>query len=154
MHLSPQQDYIVLMQETQERTFIAVKPDGVARKLVGSIVERFERKGWTLRAMKLVRPGRDLLARHYEEHSEKPFFTGLLDRMVEGPMVAMVWEGQGVIAGGRALIGATDPTKAAPGTIRGDYCTHMHYNAVHGSDGEEAARREIALWFQEDELVM
>ena len=107
-------------EESVERTFIAVKPDAVQRGLVGEILSRFERKGFKLVAMKLVSPTTDLLETHYEEHRGKSFFEPLIKYMSSGPVVATVWEGKGVIVGGRSLLGATNPLKAAPGTIRGN----------------------------------
>jgi nucleoside-diphosphate kinase len=136
-----------------ERTFIMVKPNGYARGLVGEVVRRFEARGLTLRAMKLMRIPPDLARRHYAEHTEKPFFGELVEFITSGPVVAMVWEGNEAITVARAMMGATDPIKAAPGTIRGDFATVMAENVVHGSDGPESAVREIALFFEEAELV-
>jgi nucleoside-diphosphate kinase len=136
-----------------ERTFIMVKPNGFARGLVGEVIARFERRGLELRAMKLMRIPRDLAERHYAEHREKPFFGELVDFITSGPVVAMVWEGNEAITVARTMMGATDPVKAAPGTIRGDFATVMAENVVHGSDGPESAAREIALFFTAGELV-
>ncbi len=136
-----------------ERTFIMVKPNGVARGLVGEIVARFERRGLALRAMKLMRIPRALAERHYAEHTEKPFFGELVDFITSGPVVAMVWEGNEAVAVARTMMGATDPVKAAPGTIRGDFATVMAENVVHGSDGPQSAEREIGLFFAADELT-
>jgi nucleoside-diphosphate kinase len=136
-----------------ERTFIMVKPNGVARGLVGEVVARFERRGLILRAMKLMRIPRELAERHYAEHSEKPFFGELVDFITSGPVVAMVWEGNEAIGVARTMMGATDPVKAAPGTIRGDFATVMAENMVHGSDGPQSAEREIGLFFAADELT-
>ncbi|XP_022372296.1 nucleoside diphosphate kinase 3 [Mustela nigripes] len=136
-----------------ERTFLAVKPDGVQRRLVGEIVRRFERKGFKLVALKLVQASDELLREHYAELRERPFFGRLVDYMGSGPVVAMVWQGLDVVRASRALIGATDPADAAPGTIRGDFCVEVGKNVVHGSDSVESARREIALWFRGDELL-
>jgi nucleoside-diphosphate kinase len=136
-----------------ERTFIMVKPNGFARGLVGEVVARFERRGLELRAMKLMRIPRELAERHYAEHREKPFFGELVDFITSGPVVAMVWEGNEAITVARTMMGATDPVKAAPGTIRGDFATVMAENVVHGSDGPESAAREIGLFFTEEELV-
>ncbi len=129
-----------------ERTFIMVKPNGVARGLVGEIVARFERRGLALRAMKLMRIPRELAERHYAEHREKPFFGELVDFITSGPVVAMVWEGNEAVAVARTMMGATDPVKAAPGTIRGDFATVMAENVVHGSDGSQSAARENGLY--------
>ncbi len=136
-----------------ERTFIMVKPNGVARGLVGEVVARFERRGLVLRAMKLLRIPRELAERHYAEHREKPFFGELVDFITSGPVVAMVWEGNEAIGVARTMMGATDPVKAAPGTIRGDFATVMAENVVHGSDGPQSAEREIGLFFAADELA-
>jgi len=136
-----------------ERTFVMVKPNGFARGLVGEVVARFERRGLELRAMKLMRIPRDLAERHYAEHREKPFFGELVDFITSGPVVAMVWEGNEAIAVARTMMGATDPVKAAPGTIRGDFATVMAENVVHGSDGPESAAREIGLFFTAGEIV-
>ena len=136
-----------------ERTFIMVKPNGVARGLTGEVVARFERRGLVLCGMKLMRIPRELAERHYGEHRDKPFFDELVDFITSGPVVAMVWEGNEAIDVARTMMGATDPVKAAPGTIRGDFATVMAENVVHGSDGPESAAREIGLFFSDDELV-
>ncbi|WP_088892749.1 nucleoside-diphosphate kinase [Leptolyngbya ohadii] len=136
-----------------ERTFIAVKPDGVQRAIVGDIIRRFETKGFTLVGLKLVKPSRELAEQHYGVHRERPFFAGLVEFITSGPVVAMVWEGDGVIAAARKLIGATNPLTAEPGTIRGDYGVSIGRNIIHGSDAPETAQQEISLWFKDDELV-
>ncbi|CAK7304284.1 nucleoside diphosphate kinase 3 isoform X7 [Vulpes vulpes] len=136
-----------------ERTFLAVKPDGVQRRLVGEIVRRFERKGFKLVALKLVQASDKLLREHYAGLRERPFYGRLVDYMRSGPVVAMVWQGLDVVRAARALIGATDPADAAPGTIRGDFCVEVGKNVIHGSDSVESARREIALWFRGEELL-
>ena len=134
-----------------ERTLILVKPDGVARGLSGSILARVEAKGYRVVSVDLRVPTRELLGEHYAEHEGKPFFGPLVDFMSSGPVLAVVAEGQRVIEGFRALAGATDPTKALPGTIRGDlgrdWGEAVQKNLVHGSDSVESASREIALWF-------
>lgn len=134
-----------------ERTLILVKPDGVARGLSGEILRRVEAKGYTLVAVQLRRADEDLLARHYEEHVGKPFYAPLVEFMLSGPTLAVVAEGERVIEGFRSLAGTTDPTTAAPGTIRGDLGRHwptvVLQNLVHGSDSAESAAREIAIWF-------
>ncbi len=141
-------------QETDlERTFLAVKPDGVQRKLVGEIISRFESKGFTLVGLKLVKVSRSLAEQHYAEHKEKPFFPGLVEFITSGPVVAMVWEGKGVVASARKIIGATNPLNSEPGTIRGDFGVDVGRNIIHGSDAVETAQREISLWFKEEELV-
>jgi nucleoside-diphosphate kinase len=136
-----------------ERTLILVKPDGVERGLAGEILARFERRGFTMRAAKLVRVTDDLAGRHYAEHSEKPFFGELVEFITSGRTLALVLEGEGAIATARSTIGATDPAQSAPGSIRGDLALSMPNNLVHGSDSAESAEREIALWFGDDELV-
>jgi len=124
-----------------------VKPDGVRRKLVGEIVSRLERKGFTLRAAKMMQIDRELAGRHYAEHQGKPFFPELVEFICSGPVVAMVWEGENAVAAVRKLMGATNPLDAAPGTIRGDLAAIMSENLIHGSDSLEAAQREINLFF-------
>ena len=135
-----------------ERTFIAIKPDGVQRSLVGDIISRFEAKGFTLVGMKLMQANRELAEQHYGEHKGKPFFNGLVDFITSGPLVAMVWEGEGVVASARKLIGATNPLTSEPGTIRGDFGISIGRNIIHGSDAVETANREIALWFNDAEI--
>jgi nucleoside-diphosphate kinase len=136
-----------------ERTFIMVKPNGVARGLVGEVIARFERRGFTLRAMKALRISRDLAERHYAEHADKPFFDPLVAFITSGPVVAMVWEGREAITVARAMMGVTDSAQAAPGTIRGDFSLSKEENVVHGSDGPQSAAREIGLFFRDEELV-
>ena len=136
-----------------ERTFIAIKPDGVQRGLVGNILGRFERKGFKLVALKQLVPSRSLAEAHYGIHRERPFFADLVDFITSGPVVAMVWEGEGVIGSARKLIGATKPLEAQPGTIRGDLATAISRNVIHGSDGPDTADFEIKLWFQPEELT-
>ncbi|MEG3614958.1 nucleoside-diphosphate kinase [Isoptericola haloaureus] len=134
-----------------ERTLILVKPDGVRRGLTGEILRRVEAKGYTLAAVELQHATPDQLATHYAEHEGKPFYAPLVEFMLSGPTLAVIAEGQGVIAGFRSLAGATDPTAAAPGTIRGDMARDwglkVQQNLVHGSDSPESAEREIAIWF-------
>jgi len=136
-----------------ERTFLAIKPDGVQRKLIGEIIRRFEAKGFTLVGLKLMSVSRELAETHYGVHKEKPFFPGLVDFITSGPVVAMVWEGKGVIASARKIIGATNPLNSEPGTIRGDFGVDVGRNIIHGSDAPETATQEIALWFKSEELV-
>lgn len=136
-----------------ERTFIAIKPDGVQRGLVGNIITRFESKGFKLVGLKLMKVSRELAEQHYDVHKERPFFPGLVDFITSSPVVAMVWEGDGVVASARKLIGATNPLSAEPGTIRGDLGVSVGRNLIHGSDAIETAQREIALWFKEEELA-
>lgn len=136
-----------------ERTFIAIKPDGVQRGLVGEIIGRFEAKGFTLVALKLVIASQELAERHYDIHKERPFFKDLVSFITSGPLVAMVWEGDGVVASARRIIGATNPLTAEPGTIRGDFAVSIGRNIIHGSDAIETAQREISLWFTDAELA-
>ena len=136
-----------------ERTFIAVKPDGVQRALVGEIIRRFETKGFTLVGLKLMKVSRELAEQHYGVHRERPFFAGLVEFITSGPLVAMVWEGEGVIASARKMIGATNPLTAELGTIRGDHGVSIGRNIIHGSDAPETAQQEISLWFKDEELV-
>jgi nucleoside-diphosphate kinase len=136
-----------------ERTLVLVKPDAVERGLSGEIVGRLELRGLELRAAKLLRVGRDLAEEHYAEHREKPFFGELVEFITSAPTLALVVEGESAIPVVRTTMGATNPTNAAPGTIRGDLALAMPNNLVHGSDSPESAEREIALWFRDDELV-
>jgi nucleoside-diphosphate kinase len=136
-----------------ERTLILIKPDAVERRLAGEILGRIERRGFEVRAAKLMRVSRDLGERHYAEHREKPFFGELVEFITSAPTWALVVEGEGAIATLRKTIGATNPADADPGSIRGDLATAMPDNLVHGSDSTESAEREIALWFSDDELV-
>ena len=130
-----------------ERTLILAKPDAVTRGLAGEILARFERRGFTLRAARLVTVARELGETHYAEHREKPFFGELVDFITSGPTLAFVLEGEGAIATCRKTIGATNPANAEPGTIRGDLAMSMPDNLVHGSDAPESADREIGIWF-------
>ncbi|MGQ0535774.1 MAG: nucleoside-diphosphate kinase [Methanobacteriota archaeon] len=136
-----------------ERTFAIVKPDGVHRGLVGEVVRRYEARGLKVIGLKLVNVDRTLAERHYGEHVGKPFYNGLVSFITSGPAVAMVLEGKNAVQAVRETNGATDPVKASPGTIRGDYATDIGRNVVHGSDSLETAKREIALWFHEKELA-
>ncbi len=135
-----------------ERTFVMVKPDGVQRNLVGEVISRFEAKGFTLVGLKMVSVSRELAEQHYDVHKERPFFTNLVEFIISSPVVATVWEGEGVVASARKIIGATNPLNAEPGTIRGDYGVSIGRNLIHGSDAIETAQREINLWFSEDEI--
>lgn len=135
-----------------EKTLVLVKPDGVARGLVGEVIARIEAKGYTIAAMQMLQADRALLEKHYAEHQGKPFFEPLVEFMMSGPIVAIVAQGNRVIEGFRSLAGVTDPTVAAPGTIRGDLArdqgTKVVQNIVHGSDSPESAAREIAIFFE------
>ena len=134
-----------------ERTLILIKPDGVKRQLTGQIISRIEAKGYEIKELKQVNATRELLEAHYEEHVGKPFYEPLVEFMASGPLVAIIAEGQNVITGFRSLAGTTDPTTAAPGTIRGDlgrdWGLKVQQNLVHGSDSVESAAREIGIWF-------
>jgi nucleoside-diphosphate kinase len=136
-----------------ERTLILIKPDAMRRGLAGKILARFEARGLVVRGAKFVPVSRDLAERHYGEHAEKPFFGELVEFITSSPTLALVLEGEGAVGVCRTTIGATDPAKAAPGTIRGDLALSMPDNLVHASDAPETAAREIALWFADDELV-
>lgn len=136
-----------------ERTFIMVKPDGVQRGLVGEVISRIEKKGYKIAALKMLKIDEELARKHYAEHIEKPFFPELLAFITSGPAVAMVVEGDGAIAGMRTMMGKTNPKEAAPGTIRGDFGVTMSQNIIHGSDSPESARREISLFFKDEEII-
>ncbi|KAL9028025.1 MAG: hypothetical protein Q9196_003546 [Gyalolechia fulgens] len=136
-----------------EQTFIAIKPDGVQRGLVGDIISKFEKRGYKLAAIKMVTPSKEHLEEHYKDLSDKPFFKGLVTYMLSGPIVAMVWEGRDAVKTGRTLLGATNPLQSAPGTIRGDYAIDVGRNVCHGSDSVETAKNEIALWFGKGEVI-
>ena len=134
-----------------EKTLILVKPDGVARGLVGEVISRIESKGYSIEAVRMLKADRSLLEKHYAEHVGKPFYEPLVEFMMSGPIVAIVASGNRVIEGFRSLAGVTDPTLAAPGTIRGDLArdqgTKVVQNIVHGSDSPESAVREIEIFF-------
>lgn len=130
-----------------EHTFIMVKPDGVSRGLIGEVISRIENKGLTLERVRGLTITEELARTHYAEHVEKPFFPELLEFITSGPVVAMEWSGQSAISVCRALMGATDPKEAAPGTIRGDLALEVTENLVHGSDGPESAARELDIFF-------
>jgi len=136
-----------------QRTLILLKPDCVQRRLIGTVIHRFEQKGLRLVGLKLVAASRDLAEKHYAVHKGKPFYESLLGFLSSGPTVALVWEGREAVAVARGLMGATDGTKAPPATIRGDFAISVQNNLVHGSDSPENAAIEIALWFKAEELV-
>ncbi|MBA4536081.1 nucleoside-diphosphate kinase [Bacillus aquiflavi] len=136
-----------------EKTFLMVKPDGVQRNLIGDIVARFENKGFQLVGAKLMSISKELAEKHYGEHKERPFFGELVDFITSGPVFAMVWEGENVIATARQMMGATNPKDAVQGTIRGDFGLTVGKNVIHGSDSPESAEREISLFFHKEELV-
>ena len=136
-----------------QRTLILLKPDCVQRRLVGTIIQRFEQKGLRLVALKLVQASRELAEKHYAVHKGKPFYESLLSFLTAGPTVAVVFEGRVAVAAARNLMGVTDGVKAPPGTIRGDFAISVQNNLVHGSDSPENAAQEIALWFKPEELL-
>lgn len=135
-----------------ERTFLMVKPDGVQRNLIGEIVARFEKKGYQLVGAKLMTIPTELAEEHYGEHKERPFFGELVSFITSGPVFAMVWQGDNVIAAARKMMGATNPQESAPGTIRGDFGIQVGQNIIHGSDSKESAEREINLFFNTNEV--
>ncbi len=132
-----------------ETTFVMVKPDGVQRGLVGEIINRFERKGLKLVGLRSLIPPEELAEEHYAVHKERPFYNGLIGLITSGPVVAMAWSGIDAISVARIIIGATNGREAIPGTIRGDFGMDIGFNLIHGSDGEETAASELALWFPE-----
>ncbi|TCT25577.1 nucleoside diphosphate kinase [Melghiribacillus thermohalophilus] len=136
-----------------EKTFLMVKPDGVQRNLIGEVVSRFEKKGFQLVGAKLMQVSKELAEKHYEEHKDKPFFGELVDFITSGPVFAMVWEGENVIATARQMMGKTNPQEALGGTIRGDYGLSVGKNVIHGSDSKESAEREIGLFFNDDDIL-
>lgn len=137
----------------QETTLVLVKPDGVRRRLVGEVIRRLEAKGFEITGLKMMAMTSDLADQHYAAHVDKPFYPDLKAFMTGGPLVALAVRGESAIAQVRAMMGATNPANAAPGSLRGDFCTEMTENLVHGSDSPEAAERELALWFAEGEIV-
>ncbi|HHV34190.1 MAG TPA: nucleoside-diphosphate kinase [Syntrophomonadaceae bacterium] len=136
-----------------ERTFVMVKPDGVQRGLVGEIIKRFEQKGLKIVGLKMLRISKELASRHYGEHRDKPFFDGLIKYITSSPVVAMILEGKDCISLVRGMMGATDPKKAAPGTIRETFGIDIGRNVIHGSDSKSSAAREISLFFDDQELM-
>jgi nucleoside-diphosphate kinase len=135
-----------------ERTFIAVKPDGVKRNLIGRIITRIEEKGYKIIGLKMLVPTPEIAAKHYAEHVGKPFYPRLVKYITSGPIVAMVVEGDNVIAETRKMMGKTKPEEADVGTIRFEYAINQEYNIIHGSDCVASAEREIAIYFKEEEL--
>jgi nucleoside-diphosphate kinase len=136
-----------------ERTLVLIKPDAMQRRLAGQILARFEDRGLTVRAAKLILVDQELAAEHYAEHREKPFFGELVEFITSSPTLALVLEGESAVQVVRTTMGATNPVDSAPGTIRGDFALAMPDNLVHGSDSPASAEREIALWFSDGELV-
>ncbi|XP_009889858.1 PREDICTED: nucleoside diphosphate kinase 3 [Charadrius vociferus] len=149
LHIDPQGSF----SGASERTFVAIKPDGVQRHLVGEIIRRFERKGLQLVGLKLLQASEDLLKEHYIALRDRPFYSRLVKYMSSGPVVAMVWQGLDVVKTVRTMIGETNPAESRPGTIRGDFCVEVSKNVIHGSDSVESARQEISLWFRPEELT-
>ncbi|XP_078385222.1 nucleoside diphosphate kinase [Cetorhinus maximus] len=141
------------MPGNKEQTFIAVKPDGVQRGIVGEVIKRFEQKGFKLVAMKFLQAPVALLEKHYCDLSDKPFYPNLIKYMSSGPVVAMVWEGLNAVKTGRVMLGETNPADSKPGTIRGDFCIQVGRNIIHGSDSVASAQKEVKLWFKPEEVV-
>ncbi|XP_058510372.1 nucleoside diphosphate kinase, mitochondrial [Solea solea] len=139
--------------DIRERTLIAVKPDGVQRRLVGKVIQRFEQRGFKLVGLKMLQVSEDILAQHYSHLRAKPFYPDLVDYMTSGPVVIMVWEGFNVVQSTRSMVGHTNPVEAPPGTVRGDFGLHVSRNVVHASDSVEGAKGEIQLWFQHQEIL-
>lgn len=135
-----------------ERTFTALKPDAIKRGLIGKIIERIEQKGYKIIGMKMMNVSLELAQKHYEEHYGKPFYNPLIEYITSGPVLAMVLEGEDVISGLRHIVGKTNPNEADVGTIRADFCMTKEFNSIHASDCPESAKREITLWFKEDEI--
>lgn len=138
--------------KTEERTFVAIKPDGVKRGLMGQIIDRFEKKGFKIIGMKLLQVTPEMAAKHYKEHVGKPFYNRLIYYITSGPIVAMVVQGYAAVDSVRHIVGATDPDKADVGSIRADYAQLMEYNVVHASDSLESAIREIGIYFDPTEI--
>jgi nucleoside-diphosphate kinase len=136
-----------------QRTLILLKPDCVQRRLIGTLIQRFEQKGLRLVALKFVQASRELAEKHYAVHKGKPFYESLLSFLTSGPTVAIVWEGREAVAAAREMMGKTDGAKSPPGTIRGDFGISVQNNLIHGSDSTENAAAEIDLWFLPTELV-
>nr|XP_057904133.1 nucleoside diphosphate kinase, mitochondrial [Doryrhamphus excisus] len=141
------------LADVKERTLVAVKPDGVQRRLVGKIISRFEQRGFKLVGLKMLQVSEELLSQHYCQLTQKPFYPSLVEYMTSGPVVAMVWEGHNVVQASRVMVGPTNPSAAQAGTVRGDFSLHVSRNVVHASDSLEGAEREIQLWFQGKELL-
>ncbi|XP_051905069.1 nucleoside diphosphate kinase B-like [Hippocampus zosterae] len=136
-----------------ERTFIAVKPDGVQRGLCGEIIKRFEQRGFRLVACKMIQASEEHMKTHYADLKETPFYGGLCKYMASGPILATVWEGRSIVKLARMMLGETNPAESKPGSIRGDLCIDIGRNVIHGSDTVENAKREIDLWFKADEML-
>lgn len=135
-----------------ERTFVAIKPDGVKRGLIGNIIRRIEHKGYKIVALKMLQPTLEIAEQHYAEHKGKPFYQSLIDYITSGPIVAIVVEGKNVIEGMRHMMGSTVPNDAQVGTIRADFSQTKEFNTIHGSDSPASAEREIAIYFKPEEF--
>ena len=140
------------MLKNEERTFVAIKPDGVKRGLIGRIIGKIEDKGYKIVALKMLQVTDELAAQHYAEHADKPFYGALIKFITSGPIVAMVLQGENAISGVRKFMGKTNPDDAEVGSIRGDFAQVMRYNTIHGSDSIESAEREINLYFTPEEI--
>lgn len=140
------------MHSSEEKTFVAIKPDGVKRELIGQIIQRFENKGYKIIGLKMLQVTKELAEKHYAEHVNKPFYDRLIEYITSGPIVAMVIQGDNTVAGVRKIMGATNPSNAEAGTIRADFAQTTEFNIVHGSDSVESAKREIDLYFKPEEL--
>lgn len=140
------------MLKNEERTFVAIKPDGVKRGLIGRVVGKFEDKGYKIVALKMLQVSDELAAKHYAEHVDKPFYAPLIKFITSGPIIAMILQGENAISGVRKFMGKTNPDDAEVGSIRGDFAQVMRYNTIHGSDSKESAEREISLYFTPDEI--
>jgi nucleoside-diphosphate kinase len=135
-----------------ERTLVLIKPDGVAKRVCGNIISRFERRGLTIAALKLLRVSPEQAARHYAEHQGKPFYRELIEFITSAPVVAMVLSGENAVAAVRAMMGPTNPLEAAPGTVRGDFGLSVGQNIIHGSDSIASAEREVGIFFAQEEI--
>lgn len=140
------------MLRNEERTFVAIKPDGVKRGLIGRIIGKIEDKGYKIVAMKMLQVTEELAAEHYAEHVGKPFYEGLMKFITSGPIIAMILQGENAIAGVRKFMGKTNPEEAEVGSVRGDFAQVTRYNTMHGSDSKESAEREINLYFNPEEI--
>lgn len=140
------------MHSTEERTFVAIKPDAVKRGLIGRIIKRIENKGYKIIGLKMLQVSKELAEKHYAEHKGKPFYDRLIAYITSGPIIAMVLQGDNTVVGVRKLMGSTKPTDAEVGTLRADFAQTMEFNVVHGSDSVESAKREIDLYFRPEEL--
>lgn len=137
-----------------ENCFTMLKPGAVNRRIIGDVISRIEKKGLQLIAVKMMNITKDLAEKHYAEHLGKPFYDELVSYITSGPVVAMVWRGDNCVQLIRKVVGATNPLEAQPGTIRGDYCSHTQHNIIHASDSPENAKREVGLFFKEEELII